>query len=379
MLEQNLYNAWIEINTHNLIDNLRLIKSHLSPHTLIMAMVKGNAYGHGALGIVKVLEEKGIRHFGVATLAEGYKLRQSGSYSHILVLGALLENQFESAITHRLAFVIHSIEHIRDINAIAAKLGLTAEVHLKVDTGMGRAGISLDNVTTALDMLEESPSICLAGICSHLATSDQPDCPHIKHQLRLFDNLQKRFERRSSHHHPLFHVANSDAILIHPDSHCDMVRPGIALYGYSSSHGTPLKPVLAMKARVTQTKMVPKGTAVGYGRTWIAERESHLALLPVGYADGVWRALSNQQDVLIQGQRVPMVGTLSMDQTVLDVTDLTGIEPGTLVTVLGQDGAEHIDAWEWARKLKTIPYEILTNMGKRLPRYLSDEYPPVTV
>lgn len=379
MLDKNLYNAWLEINTQNLVDNLALIRRHLSSNTTIMAMVKGNAYGHGAVGVVNILEEKGIGHFGVATLAEGYKLRQHGCNSQILILGALLEDQLELAITQHLAFIVHTPEHIRFVNAIADKLGLLADVHLKVDTGMGRAGISLDNVAVTYDLLEQSPAINLVGICTHLATSDQPDCTHVKQQLRHFENLHQRFLRRGSHHQPLFHVANSDAILTYPESHVDMVRPGIALYGYSSSPGMLLKPVMALKARITQTKTVPKGTFAGYGRTWHAERDSKLALLPVGYADGLWRALSNRQEVLIKGQRVPMIGTISMDQTILDVTEVPDVEPGTLVTVLGTDGPEHIDAWEWARKLKTIPYEILTGMGERLPRYLSHEYPPPLV
>jgi alanine racemase len=226
----------------------------------------------------------------------------------------------------------------------------------------------------ALDQLAKTERINLRGICSHLATSDRPDCPHIARQLQIFAEVVAY--ARSHLREPsalMYHIANSDAVFQYPQAHYNLVRPGISLYGYGGISGLDLKPALALKAQITQLKEVPAGTALGYGRTFITERPSRIGVVAIGYADGLNRLLSNRQDVLLRGRRLPLVGRVSMDQAAIDLTDLaTEVKEGEVVTLIGSEGQHSITAQDWADQLQTIPYEVLTSLGTRLPRWSAD-------
>jgi alanine racemase len=370
-LPRPYYNKWIEVDSNALRHNVAQIRAVIPTATRIMGVVKANAYGHNVSLVVPELVAQGITDFGVATIAEGVYIRPFlPPQGQILILGALSRLQYEKAIEEDLAFMVHSVTHIPLIEAMAAGLGKVAQVHLKVDTGMGRVGIHARDYREAVDQLQASPHIQLRGICSHLATSDNPDCPHVRAQLKLFAELRAAYSPQPGETPPLFHIANSDAIFHYPEAHHDMVRPGISLYGYGS-HGAALQPVLRLQAQMTQIHDFPAGYSLGYGRTFTTARESVIAVLPLGYADGMSRRLSNQMHVLIHGQRAPIVGRISMDQCLIDLTDLdpTGITLETPVTLIGQDGPEQVSAHDWAACIGTISYEVLTGLGSRIPRF----------
>ncbi|MGV3523136.1 MAG: alanine racemase [Candidatus Sericytochromatia bacterium] len=372
-LPRSAYNKWTEIDLNALRHNLALIQAACSPDVQVMGVVKANAYGHNVSLVAPTLYAQGVRHFGIATIAEGLYLKERvPPDAQILVLGALSRLQYEQALTADLAFMIHSVTHIPLINDLGECLGKPARVHLKVDTGMGRVGIRPEDFHEALAALLAAPWIELVGICSHLATSDRANCPHVQAQLALFAELHAAY-----HAHPqaqqglLFHIANSDAIFAYPEAHYNLVRPGISLYGYGS-HGAPLQPVLALKGQMTQIHALPAGTSLGYGRTFTTPQDSVIAVLPIGYADGLNRLLSNRMHVLIQGQPAPIVGRISMDQCLIDVTLQDQDQRVTLetpVTLLGRDGEAAISAEDWARCSDTIAYEVLTSLGTRIPRY----------
>lgn len=371
-LAKPYYNKWIEIDSAHLRYNLQQIRAAVAPGVRVMGVVKANGYGHNVSLVVPELFAQGVTDFGVATIAEGAYIKGLLPFgTSILILGALSRLQYEKAIAEDLGLMVHSVTHIPLIEAMAAGLGKIAQVHLKVDTGMGRVGIHPQDYAEALSLLQASPHIDLRGICSHLATSDRPDCPHVRAQLALFRELRSVYQAQApADAQVLFHIANSDAIFHYPEAHHDMVRPGISLYGHGS-HATPLRPVLSLQAQMTQIHTFPAGSSLGYGRTFTTTRESTIAVLPLGYADGMNRRLSNQMHVLIHGQRAPIVGRISMDQCLIDLTDLdlTGISLETPVTLLGQDGAQTISANDWAECLGTISYEVLTGLGSRIPRF----------
>lgn len=378
-LPREAYNKWAEIDLEALRYNLKTLGQASS--AAIMGVVKANAYGHNVSLIAPALSAAGVRHFGIATLGEGQYLQQYvPDADMILVLGAQPPQGFEALIESQLDFMLVCPSHIPLIEACAQKLGRKARVHLKVDTGMGRVGMAPEQLGTSWDALLESEQIELRGICSHLATSDRKPCEHVSTQLARFQAIKTQYHQhplseqlQSKQAQPLFHLANSDAILQHPETHFDLVRPGIALYGYNGFPGADLKAVLQLKAQITQSRDVPAGTPVGYGYSFITERPSRLAVVAIGYADGCNRLLSNQQDVLVQGERIPMVGRISMDQIVLDLTDSTLLgKVGTEVVLIGESQGQWISAQDWADKLQTIPYEILTSLGTRLPRYLKE-------
>lgn len=375
-LPRQYYSKWTEISPAALTHNLNQLKRACrNPQTRIMGVVKANAYGHNVSQVAPVLWESGVTHFGVATLGEALYLRQIlPQAEHILILGALTTAQYHLALEEGFAFMLHTLGHLPILESLAVSTGKTAEVHLKVDTGMGRVGIRPEEMGLALDQLAQTERINLRGICSHLATSDRSHCPHIARQLALFAEVVAYAHSHLREPEALmYHIANSDAVFQYPEAHYNLVRPGISLYGYSGIPGLNLQPVLALKAQITQLKQVPAGTALGYGRSFITQRPSKIGVVAIGYADGLNRLLSNRQDVLVRGQRLPLVGRISMDQATVDLTDLNAeISEGEIVTLIGSEGQESITAQDWAVQLNTIPYEVLTSLGTRLPRWRQD-------
>ncbi|PIQ27161.1 alanine racemase [bacterium (Candidatus Blackallbacteria) CG17_big_fil_post_rev_8_21_14_2_50_48_46] len=375
-LPRKYYSKWTEIDLSALEHNLKRLQNACQPASAqIMAVVKANAYGHNVSQIAPALFQQGITHYGVATLGEALHLKQLlPQAEHILILGALSVSQYRLALEEGFALMLHTLAHLPILEDLARAIGRPAEAHLKVDTGMGRVGILPTEMGAALDQLALTEWVNLRGICSHLATSDRPACPHIHRQIQIFNEVLSY--ARSHLREPealIYHLANSDAVFQYPEAHYNLVRPGISLYGYGGAQGTGLKPVLALKAQITQLKDVPAGTALGYGRSFITARPSRIGVIALGYADGLNRLLSNQQEILVKGQRLPLVGRISMDQCTVDLTDLQQtIEVGETVTFIGQEGDETITAQDWADKIGTIPYEVLTGLGTRLPRWAAE-------
>jgi alanine racemase len=336
-----------------------------------MAIVKANAYGHGAVETAQSLSRHGIGQFAVASLDEGIALRQAGLSASIVVLGALFEEQVPDLIAHRLTPVV-SDGRILPSLAKAAHIHQTPyPIHLKVETGMGRLGFSPEELLVVLDdPLLHSP-LKVEGLMTHLADADGTDSTFTERQIGLFNALLEQIRLRGLTV-PLVHAANSAAIVRFPAAHFSLVRPGIMLYGYHTLPVTvpapDLKPVLSLRTTVAQLRTIPQGGTVSYNGTFVATRQTRIAILPIGYADGYSRQLSHRGSVLIQGRRAPIVGLVCMDMILVDVTDIVPVQVGETVTLIGQQGEESIWADEVADWIGTIPYEVLCGIGPRVPR-----------
>lgn len=369
MEQANLRGAWLGVDLVALAENVRAIRATLASGTRLMAVVKADAYGHGAGAVAEAALQNGATSLGVATVEEGVRLRRSGHEAPILILGIIPDAAYSQAIEHGLQLTVSSGRQIQVIERIARGLGKRAELHLKVNTGMTRVGCELHEAGGLAQYILHASDIHLAGLCSHLATSDAPDESDALSQIEKFQSLSRRL--KSSAPGLLCHMANSGGALHIPDSHFDMVRVGLAMYGHPprAAERAPvhLFPAVSVRARVSQVKDVPANTRVGYGLTWATETPTRLALVPVGYGDGLPRALSNQGSVLLRGRRRPIVGIISMDQTLVDAGDVP-VEPGEEVVLLGGQGQEVITVDSWAQLSGTIVYEILCGLGQRLPR-----------
>lgn len=363
--------TYATVNLAALAHNLSCIKRYLSSGCDVMAIVKANAYGHGARDIAQALSRQGIERFAVASLDEGIALRQTGFSASIVVLGALFEQQIIDLVAHRLTPVISDSRILASLAKAADSHPIPYSIHLKAETGMGRLGFSLEELRTLLNNPLLRGPLYVEGMMTHLADADGTDSAFTERQLRAFHavletTLQQGFKI------PLVHAANSAAIVRFPDTHFSLVRPGIMLYGYHTLPASipipDLKPVLSLRTTIVQLRTIPRGGSVSYNATFVAKRSTRIAVLPIGYADGYNRGLSNLGVVLIQGRRVPIVGLVCMDMIMVDVTDLPSVHVGETVTLLGQQGKEAIWADEMATWLGTIPYEILCGIGSRVPR-----------
>ncbi len=357
------------IDCSALAHNLTLVRQHLTSPCDILAVVKADAYGHGAIPITKFLTTQGVSHFAVATLEEGLALRQSGITESIVIMGALPQDEFFEAVAHQLTPIIYSLDQATHLQEVSTSQ--TIRVHLKVDTGMGRLGLSVDETVSLIQTPWFKQSFQVEGIMSHLADSDSSDPTYTQEQIQRFESLLKAL--RANHLQvPLQHLANSSAILVHPSSHFTMVRPGIMLYGYHtlpSSHPSPeLKPVLSLTSQIVQIREHPAGQRVSYNQTFTTAHPSRIAILPIGYADGVNRLLSNRGTVLIQGQHSPIVGRVCMDMIMVDVTHSKRVAVGDEAVLIGTQGQATITAADLAQVLETIPYEILCKIGPRVQR-----------
>ncbi|MBI2360747.1 MAG: alanine racemase [Deltaproteobacteria bacterium] len=351
--------------------NFRQVRERIGPGVKVLSVVKANAYGHGAVSVARALADAGSESFGVATLEEGIELRAGGVDAPILVLAGAYPEQLDEFIEHRLTPAICETETLRRLELEARRRGVTLSFHLKVDTGMGRIGLRAADVDSWLPELGPLKALRLEGIFSHFSHAESAEGNYTQGQLQAFRRVLKRL-RSAGYDPPLVHVANSAAVIALPSAHFTMVRPGLMLYGaYPSpdmASQVTLKPVLTWKTRVLQLKKVPKGSSISYGRTFVTRRESLIATLPVGYADGYHRLLSNRGEVLIRGRRAPIVGRVCMDLTMADVTGASGVAQGDEVVLLGAQGQASISADEMARWAETISYEIFTSIGPRVPR-----------
>ncbi len=336
-----------------------------------MAIVKANAYGHGAVEIAQSLACQNIGQFAVASLDEGIELRLAGLTASIVVLGALFEEQIADLIAHKLTPVVSDGRILPTLAKAVHSQSAPYPIHLKVETGMGRLGFSPEELLTVLDNpLLHSP-LKVEGLMTHLPDADGTDSTFTERQLGSFNALLEQIRLRGFTV-PLVHTANSAAIVRFPGAHFSLVRPGIMLYGYhtlpASIPDPDLRPVLSLHTTVAQLRTIPQGSSVSYNGTFVAKRQTRIAVLPIGYADGYSRRLSHRGSVLIQGRRAPVVGLVCMDMIMVDVTDLAPLEVGETVTLIGQQGEESIWADEVASWIGTIPYEVLCGIGSRVPR-----------
>jgi alanine racemase len=355
--------------------NFRQARKKTGPRVKTLSVIKANAYGHGATAVARFLEEEGSDAFGVATVEEGMEIRHAGIRAPVVVLAGIYAGELEEVAQHHLTPVIGNLEMLHEIETAAVRHGYTLNFHLKVDTGMGRIGLLASQIESWLPQLRALKALRFEGVLSHFSQAESVNGEHTKKQLELFLNVIERLENTGCRP-PLAHMANSAAVITLPASHLSMVRPGLMLYGlYPSPHMTAdveLRPVLSWKTRILQVKRVPRGSRISYGGTFVAERESVIATLPVGYADGYNRLLSNRGEVLIHERRAPVVGMVCMDLTLIDVTAIANVKQGDEVVLVGKQGGQAISAGEMAAWANTIPYEILTSIGARVPRYYED-------
>ncbi|ADD03098.1 alanine racemase [Thermoanaerobacter italicus Ab9] len=361
-----------EIYLDNIVHNLSEVKRWVGKKVKIMGVVKANAYGHGACHVAKVLVENGVCYLGVATIEEALELRECGINIPILVFGYTPLTQAEELIVHNITQTVFDINYVEDLEKIALKVGKKAKVHVKIDTGMGRIGYTdLKVAEKEIEKMMEMEGVEVEGIFSHFATSDEKDKSYAEQQFDMFKKLLERLKEKGINI-PLKHMANSGAIIDLKYTYLDMVRPGIVLYGSYPSEEVKrpldLKQTMGFKTKIVYIKEVPEGTSISYGKTFITKRKSKIATLPVGYADGFNRLLSNNYHVLVKGKYAAVVGRICMDQTMIDVTDIEGVEVGDDVIIFGNQEGEKITAEEIAKKLNTIPYEVYCGISSRVPR-----------
>ncbi|MBD2580427.1 alanine racemase [Oscillatoria sp. FACHB-1406] len=368
--------AWVEIDRAALVHNVRQLKQWLSPRTELMAVVKADAYGHGAIAVAETVLGAGATWLAVATLQEGIQLREAGITAPILLLGASNTPGEVEAIAHwQLQPTLCNPQQAQLFSEQLAQLGKTLPVHLKIDTGMSRLGTSWERATPWVKSVRKLPHLQLASLYSHFATADDPDRAIMDLQHQRFQSAIAQLQAEGIPL-PRLHIANSAATLCDRSLHYDFARAGLALYGlYPAPHLQSildLQPVMQVKARVTQVKTITAGTGVSYGYKYIAPKEMAIAVVGIGYADGVPRNLSNRLQVSIRGRKVPQIGAITMDQLMLDVSSIPDLQAGEVVTLIGKDGATSISADDWADALGTISWEILCGFKHRLPRITVD-------
>jgi alanine racemase len=359
-----LQKVFAEINLKAISHNLEVVKKKTGNKN-ILAVVKADAYGHGSIRISKHLIKKGISKLGVAFTKEAIVLRESGINIPIVVF--FDRDNIDACFRYNLSPTVFDFKTAKKISAEAYRCKRRMPVHIKVDTGMGRIGFDINKALKEISRIARLQNIKLEGLMSHFSEADLHDKDFADLQLRNFLLLAKNL-KQSNIIFKYSHIANSAAVLSMPDAHLNMVRPGIMLYGYGYSDLRDLKPVLSLKSKILYIKKVPPGTPVSYGRTFITKRRSLIATIPLGYADGYNRKLSNNGAVLIEGKRAPVVGRVCMDTIMADVTDIPGVGYESEVILIGKQGKESITAEDLADKVGTIPYEVLTSIGQRIKR-----------
>ena len=356
--------TFAEVDLTKLAANLARVRGVVDPNVKLLTLVKANAYGHGAVPVSQFLQEKNLCEFlGVASVEEGLQLRQAGVTLPVLVLGSIYPFEaFEYAIKNKLAVTIASLEAARAVCQIAGKLKQPAFCHVKQDTGMGRIGTRRGKVVEVLAELANRPYIVLDGLYTHLS-SVETDPDYTEEQIGYYRDTLTNMQLRGIKVN-YRHVAASSAIHARPDAHYDMVRPGHSAYGLEKGY----EPILSLKTRVVYVKDVPAGASISYGRSFVADKPMKVATLPLGYGDGYLRALSNKADVLIKGKRCRVLGNVTMDMMMVDITEVSPVNVGEEVVVVGKQGSEEITLSELAQKAGTIDYELCTLLSARVPR-----------
>lgn len=365
--------AWAEINLSALRHNISVIKSRVTNGAKFCAVVKADAYGHGAVAVAREAVAQGADYLAVAVLSEAVKLREAGFTTPILILGPTQPQEADIVVRYRITQAVFTVEQAAALAAAALRQHTHAKVHIAVDTGMGRIGVRPGNAGEIAAAMNGLPGIWIEGAFSHFALADAKDKSYANEQFKRFQQAVAAIEARGIKL-ALRHIANSAAILEMPETHLDMVRAGIILYGLWPSdeveHVIDLKPVMQVKARLSCVKDYHPGESVSYGRTFIAAREMRVGTLPIGYADGYTRLYAGKAVVELNGRRVPVIGRICMDQCMVDVTEVGGARVGDAVTIFG---SETLSAEEAAGWLGTIGYEVVCMISPRVPRvYVED-------
>lgn len=372
--------TWAEVSLGTLRQNFRTVQKHVGANVTVCAVVKADAYGHGAVECSRALEAEGARWLGVTSLDEAIPLRDAGVRANLLLMTGFWRGEESEIIRLHLTPTVWEPWHIQSLDKAAAALSVARQpVHLKVDTGMGRLGVSVDQLPGVLAEIKAAKHLLLEGLSTHLASSEIMDAPSVAEQERSFDSA-RALVREAGMEPALVHMANTAAVISRRETWNTMVRPGIALYGYylpfqragrEVSGGTlrlPAKPVLTWKTRILSLRDFGPNQPLGYGATYVTKAPAHVAVLPVGYADGYNRQLSNRGRVIVREHYAPIVGRVSMDLTLADVTGIPGVAVGDEVILLGACDGLSVDALEHAELANSTPYEILCNISKRVPR-----------
>lgn len=361
--------TWAEIDLRAVAYNYKQLKRIVGRDIRIMAVVKANAYGHGTVEVSEVLEKLGVDYLGVATTDEAIRLRDHGIKSPILILGHVLPEEVRAAVERDISITVcgdELLDAVRD----SAKDGLKAKVHIKIDTGMGRIGIWHEEALHFIKNLAQEKGVIIEGIYTHFSSAGRDDF-FTTYQIEAFEKLLAKLDDFDIDI-PLKHAANSIATIDFKRSHQNLVRPGLVIYGMYPKHTFPklikLKPVLSLKTRIVYLKDTPAGRSISYGRSYITQKPTVVATLPIGYADGYDRNLSNRAEVLVRGRRAPVIGRVTMDQTMIDVGHIKGVRVGDEVVLIGKQGRDEIRAEKIARLAGTIAYETVCSISNRVPR-----------
>jgi alanine racemase len=363
--------AWVEIDLDALRHNIQSLRAAVGEGTKICLVVKADAYGHGAVEVARAALGAGTDMLGVATLHEGIELRRANVTAPMLVLSPSLPTEIDELIAHRLRPSISSVAFARELSEASHKLSATIPFHVEVDTGMGRTGLDYGMSYETLRELARLPGIVMEGVYTHFPDADNPDLSFARTQLERFDTLLSRL-KSDGVHFELVHAANSAGIVNLPESLFNMARPGLLAYGLRPAHHTAsscdVRPVMSFRSCIVQLRLVSAGSYISYGRTHRVLKDSLIAVVPVGYGHGYSWNLSNSGDMLVRGRKVPIVGRVTMDLTMLDVSEVPDVAEGDEVVLFGRQGEEEISVDEVARKAGTLSYEVLCSIGKRVVR-----------
>jgi alanine racemase len=372
--------TWAEVSLATLRQNFRTVQKHVGASVTVCAVVKADAYGHGAVECSRALESEGAKWLGVTSLDEAIPLREAGIHANILLMTGFWRGEEAEIIRLHLTPTVWEPWHIETLETAAAALGVARHpVHLKVDTGMGRLGVGVEQLPGVLEALKAAQHLALEGLSTHLASSEIMDAPSVAEQERNFDSA-RRMVRDAGMEPTFVHMANTAAVISRRETWNTMVRPGVALYGYylpfqragrevsGRTMRMLVKPILTWKTRILSLRDFGANQPLGYGATYVTKAPAHVAVLPVGYADGYNRQLSNRGRVIVREHYAPIVGRISMDLTLVDVTGIPGVAVGDEVILLGAGEGLSVDALEHAELANSTPYEILCNISKRVPR-----------
>lgn len=366
--------TWAEVDLNALAANFHIVKHRVGPNANVMAVVKANAYGHGAVQCARRLEREAADWFGVALPEEGIELRGAGITKPILCLAGFWDGQANLCLQYELVPVVYRLDLIEAVDRAARERGVVADVHVKIDTGMGRLGVRFDDLGDFVNSLKKFQNIRVDGLMTHFAAADEPSCgPLTKDQVVRFENTVAAFREHGIR--PTYrHLANSAAIFAQPSAWGNMVRPGGVLYGLWRDILAPpdrdqkFRPVMSLHSRIAFLKWVPQGETVGYGCTFEASRKTLVATIPVGYDDGYMRALSNRGHGIIRGTYSTVIGRISMDLTLVDVTNVPGVQLDDEVVLMGHEAGLSVTAEDLAKTAGTLSYEVTCGIGERVPR-----------
>lgn len=370
--------TWVTVDQDALAWNMKQVRQLIGKNKKILAVVKADAYGHGAVACSKVFLENGADVLGVATVEEAAELRHHGIGEPVVVFGLVQPHEAEAVIRLKLEPTVVNYQQARILNQTAKKIKKTVAIQLKIDTGMGRIGFDPSECMSVVEQVSQLSNVSISGMFTHFANADGGDKQLLKEQIRLLKEATTSVRKMVGVSFDV-HAANSAAVIESPDAYFDMVRPGLMLYGLYPADGlkkkATLKPALSWSTKIVQIKDVETGTGLSYGHTFVTRRPTKVATLPVGYADGYSRLLSNQGDVLIRGKICPVIGRVCMDMTLVDVTGVPSVKSGDEVVLIGRQGRYELTADMMAEKRDTIAYEVACNISKRVPRHFKRSKP----